>query len=309
MEARRLLELFRAPPLFNAPPKLPLGHLLSSCSRRLCLLHYIPVHSLLVSARLGALSPPSQNSRPPAMDTAERPTPVGFSDLFPILPLFSVLSFVCCMLVLPGFIKTRVLALTTYTLWLALGNLIICINTCVWRNNTRNIPIYSDFVAHLWANYTNIIYLNIFCFHKFVWNITKPHSSRKFYDNRIKYNRLDVFMTTILPILWMPVVLVTLNGRYIIIEDLGPLYIVSKSLETILIRCVPTLLITIASVWVVVLTMINIWHARHIEPPKRVNELNHLPKDQTVISSSSIAWYPTGLSSAKASFRAMEDVS
>ncbi|KAG8857179.1 hypothetical protein FRC20_000313, partial [Serendipita sp. 405] len=136
--------------------------------------------------------------------------------------------------------------------------------------------------AHLWANYTNIIYLNTFCFHKFVWNITKPDSSRKFYDNRTKYNRIDVFMTTILPILWMPVVFVTLNGRYVIIEDLGPLYIVSKSLETILIRCIPTLLITIASVWVVVLTMINIWHARHIEPPKRVNELNHLRFDRTL---------------------------
>ncbi|KAG8806287.1 hypothetical protein FRC18_006203 [Serendipita sp. 400] len=112
--------------------------------------------------------------------------------------------------------------------------------------------------------------------------MTRPGSSLKIYDNRIKYNRLDIFLTTILPILWTPLMVVTLNSRYMIIEDIGPVYTASVSFLVVLIRCVPTLLITITSVWFVVSTMINVWYARHIEPPKGVNEPGHLRFDHTL---------------------------
>ncbi|KAG9054472.1 hypothetical protein FS842_005011 [Serendipita sp. 407] len=67
-----------------------------------------------------------------------------------------------------------------------------------------------------------------------------------------------------------------------IIEDIGPVYTVSLSSLAVLIRCVPILLITIASAWFVVSTMINVWRARHIEPPKGVNEPGHLRFDRTL---------------------------
>ncbi|KAG8823992.1 hypothetical protein FRC18_010606 [Serendipita sp. 400] len=67
-----------------------------------------------------------------------------------------------------------------------------------------------------------------------------------------------------------------------IIEDIGPVYTVSASSLSVLIRCVPILLITITSVWFVVSTMINVWHARHIERPKGVNEPGHLRFDHTL---------------------------
>ncbi|KAG8841797.1 hypothetical protein FRB91_004676 [Serendipita sp. 411] len=209
------------------------------------------------------------------MDAAQQTDIVGLSDLFPTLPIFSLISFICCMLVLPAFIKTRVFALTTCTSWLALGNLLICINLCVWRNSTRNIPIYSDFVAHIWGMYSIIIYLNLLCFHKFVWNMTRPGSSLKICDKRKEYNRIDMFLTVVLPILWTPVNLLTLQGRYVIIEDLGPSYVSVVSLESTLIRCVPMLLITVMSVWFVVQALINVWHAQKIPTVKRVTDLGH----------------------------------
>ncbi|KAG8776163.1 hypothetical protein FRC15_012088 [Serendipita sp. 397] len=215
------------------------------------------------------------------MDATEGSNPVGYSDLFPALPIFSLVSFICCMLVLPAFIKTRVVALTSCILWLALGNLLICINMCIWRNNTRNIPIYSDFVAYIWTMYGIVGSLNFLCVHKFVWNMTKPGSSLKIYDNRTHYNRVDIFLTTILPILWSPLMLVTLKARYMIYEDLGPVSFTQRSLEWVLITLVPGLVITITSIWFVVLTMINVWRARHIEPPKRVTELGQLRLDRS----------------------------
>ncbi|KAG8791243.1 hypothetical protein FRC16_000488 [Serendipita sp. 398] len=152
---------------------------------------------------------------------------------------------------------------------------------CVWRNNTRNIPIYSDFVAQIWSMYTITLYLNFFCFQKFVWNITRPRSSVKFYDNRMKYNKLDILLTTILPILWAPLMVITQSARYRIIEDLGPTFEAGMSLDSVLIRCVPILLITGAAGWFTVLTMINIWGACHIGPPKRVIKLGQLQFDRT----------------------------
>ncbi|KAG9054474.1 hypothetical protein FS842_005013 [Serendipita sp. 407] len=209
------------------------------------------------------------------MDGVQQSGVVGLSDLFPILPIFSLVSFVCCMLVLPAFIKTRVFSLIIHVLWLALGNLLICINFCLWKNNTRNIPIYSDFVAHTWAMYSIIIYLNHLCFSKFVYNITSPGSSLKICDKRKKYNKLDVFLAVVLPILWTPVNLLALRGRYLIVEDIGPIYVSRVSLESTLIRSVPILLITAASVWFVVLALINVWRAQRISAMKRVTQLSH----------------------------------
>ncbi|KAG8814075.1 hypothetical protein FRC18_002175 [Serendipita sp. 400] len=209
------------------------------------------------------------------MDAVQQTDLVGFSDLFPVLPLFSLASLVCCMLILPAFIKTRVFTLVTLTLWLALGNLLICINLCIWRNNTRNIPIYSDFVAHIWAMYPIIVYLNHLCFLKFVWNITRPGSSLNICDKRQEYNRLDVFLTVVLPILWTPLSILTRQGRYTIVEDIGPLNGSALSLGVILFYSVPMLLVTVASVWFAVLALINVWRAQRTSAVKKVMGLGH----------------------------------
>ncbi|KAG8838750.1 hypothetical protein FRC20_006237 [Serendipita sp. 405] len=120
---------------------------------------------------------------------------------------------------------------------------------------------------------------------------------KQFLSQRIYFNRLDIFLTVILPILWTPLKLLTFHGRYEILEDIGPYFISAVSLESILVHNVPLAVITVVSVWYlgniafamlthllmipIVLTIINVWRARSREPLKRVAELDFgytLPK-------------------------------
>ncbi|KAG8878456.1 hypothetical protein FRC20_008379 [Serendipita sp. 405] len=85
---------------------------------------------------------------------------IGYSNLFPSVPFLCAVSITCCMLILPGFVKTRVFILTFYVLWLVLGYLLILVNMCIWRNNTRNIRVYSDIVARIWDVYPSALYIS-----------------------------------------------------------------------------------------------------------------------------------------------------
>ncbi|KAG8853484.1 a-factor receptor [Serendipita sp. 411] len=183
---------------------------------------------------------------------------IGYSNLFPSVPFLCAVSITCCMLILPGFVKTRVFILAFYVLWLVLGYLLILINMCIWRNNTRNIRVYSDIVARIWDVYPSALYVCIFCFNKFVWNMTRPEPSRKIYDEHTGTNRFDAFICIGFPLLWSPISLICSSGRYTIVEDLGPWPTSSISLASFFVDIVPIGLATMASAVFSVLTASNI---------------------------------------------------
>ncbi|KAG8751893.1 a-factor receptor [Serendipita sp. 396] len=188
--------------------------------------------------------------------------PLGFSVLFPVVPVLCFLSFFCCMLLLPGIIRTKVFALIFYLIWVSLGSLIVGVNMCIWRNKTVNAPIYADIVARILHIYPLTLYLSILCFSKFTWNITRPAASRKVIDKRMRHNYIDSFLCIGIPLLWSPLYLITTRGRYMIIEDLGPFPTDRRSIEACLTYAVPVALTTIGSVYFNTLTAVNVWRAR-----------------------------------------------
>ncbi|KAG8848576.1 hypothetical protein FRB91_010699 [Serendipita sp. 411] len=193
------------------------------------------------------------------MDTTEA---VGISNLFLLVPLLCVVSIACCMLILPGFVKTRVFVLIFYVSWLILGCALIAVNMCIWRNNTRSIPIYGDIVSRIWAVYHITLYLTVSCFNKFVWNITKPAPSLRVYDARTEYNRIDAFICIGLSVLWSPIILISNPGRYTVLEDLGPWILGFRSLIGFFANVVPMGMATLASVVFSILTSLNLSRSR-----------------------------------------------
>ncbi|KAG8771418.1 a-factor receptor [Serendipita sp. 405] len=196
------------------------------------------------------------------MGIEQTPAALGFSPLFPAVPILCFLSFLCCMLLLPGIVKTRIFALIFYVAWLCLGSLIIGVNMCIWRNRTFDAPIYGDIVARIIHVYPLTLYLSIFCFGKFTWNITRPSSSLKVIDKRRRYNYIDAFLCVGIPLLWSPLLMTATRGRYMIVEDVGPVPNDEPSLQSFLTQTVPLGLITAASVYHSLLTASNIWRAR-----------------------------------------------
>ncbi|KAG9052767.1 a-factor receptor [Serendipita sp. 407] len=183
------------------------------------------------------------------------------------------------MFLLPGIIKTKVFALIFYVIWTSLGSLIIGINMCIWRNRTINAPIYADIGVHLLTTvellanmdvpvtriihvYSITLYLSVFCFGKFTWNITRPAASRKVIDKRLRDNYIDAFLCIGVPLLWSPLLIATSRARYMIIEDLGPFPFGQLSIDTLLTSSIPLGLTAMASIYFSVLTAINIWRAR-----------------------------------------------
>ncbi|KAG8756221.1 a-factor receptor [Serendipita sp. 396] len=196
------------------------------------------------------------------MDIEQTPAALGLSPLFPAVPILCFLSFLCCMLLLPGIVKTRIFALIFYVAWLCLGNLLIGVNMCIWRKRTFNAPIYADIVARILHVYPITLYLSTFCFGKFTWNITRPSSSLKVIDKRRRYNYIDAFLCVGIPLLWSPLLLTATRGRYRIVEDVGPVPNNEPSLQSFFIEIVPLGFIAAASVYHSFLTASNIWHAR-----------------------------------------------
>ncbi|KAG8756226.1 a-factor receptor [Serendipita sp. 396] len=166
------------------------------------------------------------------------------------------------MLLLPAFIKTRVFALIFYAVWLGLGCLIFGVNMCIWRNSTVDAPIYADIIARIRHVYTMTLYLSVLCFSKFTWIITRPAASRKVIDKHMRHNYIDAFLCIGVPLLWSPLFIATTRGRYIIIEDVGPLPVDRLSLESFFVNTVPLAPITMASIYFSILTAINVWRAR-----------------------------------------------
>ncbi|KAG8756222.1 hypothetical protein FRC14_003269 [Serendipita sp. 396] len=195
-------------------------------------------------------------------DVGQTPATLGLSPLFPAVPILSFLSFFCCIILLPGIIKTRIFALIFYVLWVALGSILIAVNMCIWRNRVFDAPIYSDIAARIIHVYPITLYLSVLCCGKFTCNITRPSSLLKIVDKRRRYNYVDAFLCIGIPLLWSPLLMTATRGRYRIVEDLGPVPTDEPSLQSFFTQTVPLGLIAAASVYYSLLTASNIWRAR-----------------------------------------------
>ncbi|KAG8861641.1 a-factor receptor [Serendipita sp. 411] len=198
------------------------------------------------------------------MEEVETVVAGGYSHLFPAVPILAVISTTCCLLILRSFIKTHVFAIFWYLYWIALGNVLLLINTCIWRGNVRNIPVYSDIVSRIWQIYALEIYLSILCLNKFIWTISRPAPSVKVYDTRRRINRIDAAIVFGIPLVMSPLFFFISGGRYLIIEDFGPWPFVTTSIETFLVMMVPTFVAGVISITFSCLSCYNFWRARRL---------------------------------------------
>lgn len=73
------------------------------------------------------------------------PSEVGFSFLFPAIPIFCGFTIILLALLLPGFLKTRSISLLSLWCWLYVSCLLQCINMILWKGNVDDIfPVYCD---------------------------------------------------------------------------------------------------------------------------------------------------------------------
>jgi hypothetical protein len=70
---------------------------------------------------------------------------VGLSHLYPAVPIMNFFSMALLVLLLPGFWKTRVVALVSLISWIFVGNLLSFITMIEWRGNANDAPIWADF--------------------------------------------------------------------------------------------------------------------------------------------------------------------
>ncbi|KAG8866268.1 a-factor receptor [Serendipita sp. 405] len=186
---------------------------------------------------------------------------LGLSPLYPAVPVLSVASIILTLLLLPGFIKIGVLAVISYAGWLLIGNLLILINMSVWRGNTKHPGIYGDIVSRFWSVYSVGLYLNAFCFHKFIWNLSGTSYRVKIYKQRKRTNIIDGFICILLPLMWVPLSIFSSYSRFSVIEDLGPFPTHNFDLATFILYVMPLFLITAASAVMTILSTKNFWRA------------------------------------------------
>ncbi|KAG8753106.1 hypothetical protein FRC14_006424 [Serendipita sp. 396] len=190
----------------------------------------------------------------------------GLSHLFPVIPILATVSIVCCLLVFRSFLKTHVFALVYYLWLLLIGNVLLLVNTCVWRRSVVNVPIYADIVARFWHIYGFLLYLSTVCLSKFIWIISRPAPSIKVYDTRRRTNRMDAFICFGVPLLLAPLFFLASKGRYIIIEDFGPWFGVTFSVTAFFVSTVPLMVTSVISITFSCLSCYNFWRARQSGP-------------------------------------------
>ena len=69
---------------------------------------------------------------------------VGVSHLYPAVPIMNFLAMVSLLLLIPGFWKTRIVALVALVGWIFLGNLLYFIGMIYWRGHTNDAPAFAS---------------------------------------------------------------------------------------------------------------------------------------------------------------------
>ncbi|PVF97339.1 hypothetical protein CPB86DRAFT_760397 [Serendipita vermifera] len=184
--------------------------------------------------------------------------PVGLSYLFPAGPILNLISTILLLSIIPAFLKTKIFTLIVGMIMLILCNLFSGINMIIWKNNIRDIPIYADIVAHWWSVFPQLLYVNFACFAKFVWYMSRPRSTVFLYDNRQRINRIDAMMLGGVYLLLAPFEILSYFGRYGIMEDFGPYFVVYFDMKAFLLNVLPLTLMVIMSVTFNVMTLRNL---------------------------------------------------
>ncbi|PVF97341.1 hypothetical protein CPB86DRAFT_735032 [Serendipita vermifera] len=188
--------------------------------------------------------------------------PVGLSNIFPACPILNAISVVLLLSIIPGFLKTKIFTLIAALVLLLIANLISCVNMIIWRNNVRDAPIYADIVSHWWSVFPQLLYVDLACFAKFVWHMSRPGSAVFLYDDRRKINRVDAMMFGGAALILIPFEALSFNGRYGILEDFGPWLAAYNDMRKILLETVPLTLMTIMSTVFNTMTLRNIIRRR-----------------------------------------------
>jgi Pheromone A receptor len=66
---------------------------------------------------------------------------IGLSHLYPAVPILNFLSIVLLLLLVPGFWKTRIVALVALPAWLFIGNFLSFTRMIHWRGHTNDAPV------------------------------------------------------------------------------------------------------------------------------------------------------------------------
>ncbi|KAG8786490.1 a-factor receptor, partial [Serendipita sp. 397] len=221
------------------------------------------------------------------------PPPDGISVIFPAVPILSVLSIILCLLILPGFWKTRIFAVVYYICWLIAGNGLLLINTCIWRGNVRNIPIYCDIAALFWTAYPKALYMCILCVNKFIWTISKPAPSIRVYDGRKRTNIIDACLCIGFPIVSLPLSVLLSVERYAVIEDIGPWATSFMCIDGFLLHVFPIASASVIIIGFSSLSCYNFWHSGR---GQSLPDCDHELQNQHRLLSTSQRWKYTLMS-------------
>jgi Pheromone A receptor len=69
---------------------------------------------------------------------------VGFSHLYPAVPIMNFFAMVSMLLLVPAFWKTRIVALVALVGWLFVANLINFIGMIHWRGHTNDALVLAS---------------------------------------------------------------------------------------------------------------------------------------------------------------------
>ncbi|PVF97334.1 hypothetical protein CPB86DRAFT_760391 [Serendipita vermifera] len=216
--------------------------------------------------------------------------PVGLSFLFPLVPVLNAISIVLLLSIFPAFLKTKVFTLVASVVLLILGNFFILLNMLIWRSNIRDIPIYSDFMIHWDLIYAHVLYFNFTCLTKFVWYMSRPGSALFLYDNRRRINRVDAMILSGAVLVFLPLNVLCLSGRYSSLEDFGPWPTSYYDMKRILVQPVPLMVLAIISIVFNALTLRNniIRKRKQRNEDARIQSNSHINKHLLLAATSSL---------------------
>jgi hypothetical protein len=67
----------------------------------------------------------------------------GLAHLYPVVPIMNFLSMLLLLLIIPGFWRTRIVALVSLVIWIFVGNLVSFLCKIYWRGHTNDAPVWA----------------------------------------------------------------------------------------------------------------------------------------------------------------------
>jgi Pheromone A receptor len=95
---------------------------------------------------------------PPPLVVHEMAPATGVSHLYPVLPVMNFLAMVLMLLLIPGFWKTRIVALVALVGWIFVTNMLYFIGMIHWRGHTNDAPVLAS-ICELFISSSSETYL------------------------------------------------------------------------------------------------------------------------------------------------------